>query len=273
MRGDALGGVGPPAGEAGGYLAAGYRVLAHLHRGRRLDVYEVWSDERDCRCVAKALRADRRSDAKARRALRVEGRLLLELSHPHLVRAYALYERPDPVLILEALGGETLAHMIDRVGRLRISDVCFLGIHLCSAMQYLHRQGYVHLDLKPSNIVSDCGQAKVIDLSIARRHGRSRGGAGTRVYMAPEQCGGLLGPATDVWGIGVVLYEAATGRRPLADHGRSCAHPELERDADPILSKRRLPRALAKTIDGCLVRHPEDRPSVSELAALLESVV
>jgi ABC-type polar amino acid transport system ATPase subunit/tRNA A-37 threonylcarbamoyl transferase component Bud32 len=196
--------------SSGASVAPSYRTLEHLHRGRLLDVYHVWSEERDCCCVVKALRPDHQADATARRRLREEGRLLLRLTHPHIVRAYALRERPHPVLILETLPGETLAHMIDRVGRLSVTDVGFLGIHLCSAMQYLHRHDYLHHDLKPSNIVSDCGQAKIIELSIARPPGRARG-AGTRVYMTPEQVAAVLSPATDVWGISAVLYEAATG--------------------------------------------------------------
>src|SRR5439155_1630685 len=92
------------------------------------------------------------------------------------------------------------------------------GIHVCSAMHYLHRRaGFLHLDLKPSNIVCEQGHAKVIDFSIARRPGRGHKGAGTRQYLAPEQArGDLVTAATDVWGIGVVLFEVATGRKAVA---------------------------------------------------------
>ena len=134
------------------------------------------------------------------------------------MRAYETLERPHPVVILETLAGDTLEYLIavHERRRLPLADVAFLGIHLCSAMHYLHRQGLLHLDLKPSNIVSDLGLAKVLDLSIARPPGRVRGGAGTRQYMAPEQARG--GPVTanaDVSGIGAVLFEATTGRRPF----------------------------------------------------------
>src|SRR3954462_11123365 len=87
----------------GARLARGYEVIAHLRRGRDLDVYDVWSEERDCRCVKKAARPDRRSSKSTRRRLRREGRLLLSLAHPHIVRAYELIERPDPVLVLETI--------------------------------------------------------------------------------------------------------------------------------------------------------------------------
>ena len=86
---------------AGERLARGYEVIAHLRRGRDLDVYDVWSQERDCRCVAKAPRPDRRASTSTRRRLRHEGRLLLSLAHPHIVRAYELIERPDGYYVVD----------------------------------------------------------------------------------------------------------------------------------------------------------------------------
>jgi serine/threonine protein kinase len=206
-----------PVWEVGSEPVAGYRVLEHMHRGRDLDVYDVWSNERRCRCVLKTTRPDRVRGSAARRVRR-EGRLLLSCTHPSLVRAYDLLETADgPVVVLEALPGATLGVLIDENGRLSTSDVGHLGVHLTSAVHYLHGRGYVHLDVKPGNIVAHRGRATLIDMSLARRPGPSRGGSGTPGYMAPEQIrGGYLGPATDVWAIGAVLYEAATGR-PVVD--------------------------------------------------------
>ena len=90
-------------------------------------------------------------------------------------------------------------------------------MHLCSAVQFLHRHRIVHLDLKPSNVISDLGQAKLIDLSIARAPQLVKPGIGTRRYMAPEQVhGGEIGTYTDMWGLGAVLFEAAPCSRPVA---------------------------------------------------------
>src|SRR3989454_9918511 len=110
---------------------------------------------------------------------------------------------PSPFLILEPLTGATLSPIIKKNPRLGLSDLAPLGIHVCSAMHYLHRRaGFLHLDLKPSNIVCEQGHAKVIDFSVARRPGRGHKGAGTRQYLAPEQArGDLVTAATDVWGI------------------------------------------------------------------------
>ena len=253
--------------DAGEQLAPGYRVITHLRRGRLLDTYEVWSDERRCACVAKVVRPDLLGRRHARAALRTEGRLLTGLSHPHIVRAYDLRERPHPVLVLESLTGETLAHMLaTRTRRLPASDLAWLGVHLCSAIAYVHARGFLHLDLKPSNVVCDCGFAKVIDFSIARPRGHAASGSGTRVYMAPEQARhDVLSEAADVWGIGSVLYEAATGRRPYVRVG---AGRELR--AAPVRESRRLPGGLRDVIDACLELAPVERPTVDELANALQ---
>jgi serine/threonine protein kinase len=259
----------------GDMLAPGYQVVEHLRRGRRLDVYDVWSEERDCRCVAKALRPDRLRDTVARRALLGEGRLTMSLAHPHIVRAFELVTRPDPILVLETLTGNTLGEMIrGSARRLALSELAWLGIHLCSAMHYLHGHGYLHLDLKPSNIIAEDGKGRVLDLSIARPPGRGRKGVGTRVYMAPEQArGGMLTAATDVWGVGVVLFEAAAARRPFSGNGSGPTYPQLEQRADAIRIYRRVPPAFATAVDSCLEPNPGDRPALDELAETLDSLV
>jgi serine/threonine protein kinase len=257
----------------GSELAPGYAVVEHLHRGKALDAYAVWSLERDCACVAKVLRPDRGDETRVRRRLFREGRLLESLTHPHIVRAYETLSRPQPTLILETLTGATLAYLseieYERLG-LPTADVAELGVQLCSAVGYLHRQRLLHLDLKPSNVVAEAGRAKLIDLSIARRPGRARRGVGTRQYMSPEQArGGALGPPADVWGLGALLYEAAAGRRPYA--GKRARYPQLTARAEPVASLRRLPRALAAAIDACLDPEPRRRPAVAELAEALRA--
>ena len=256
----------------GAELAPGYEVIGHLSRGRALDAYDVWSEERDCRCVAKVLRPDRLPDQAARQRLRREGALALELRHPHIVAGYALLARPQPAVILETLDGQTLAHMIETAKRrLSIAELAFLGMHLCSAMHYLHGRGFLHIDLKPSNVISDYGQAKVIDLSLARRPGRGRRGVGTRPYMAPEQArGGRLSEATDVWGIGAVLFEAASGARPFESHQNGARYPQLSHRAPSVATLRRLPKGFAAAIDACLEPEPGSRPAVRELAEALD---
>jgi serine/threonine protein kinase len=259
----------------GAPLTAGYEVLAHLSRGPLLDVYDVWSEERDCRCVAKLLRPDRAAEERARRRLVNEGRLLERLTHPHIVRAYETLEEPQPIVILETLTGATLWHLIaSRNRRLPLADLLYLGLHLCSAVRYLHLSGVLHRDLKPTNIVSDHGRAKLLDLSLARPPGPARPGPGTPSYMAPEQArGGELGAAVDVWGIGAVLYAAAVGRAPFDAGGGAGRYPQLDRVADPVSAQRRVPAAFARAVAGCLEPAPADRPAVGELAPELDKLL
>jgi serine/threonine protein kinase len=264
---------------AGELLAPGYLVIEHLSRTRRLDTYEVWSDERACSCVAKTLRPDRRTDDAARRALEAEGRLLTELAHPHIVRGYELLTEPELVAVMETLDGETLAHLVDRHPRgLPAQEVAWLGIHLASALHYLHGHGLLHLDVKASNVVADGGRAKLIDLSLARPPGRYRPGVGTWCNLSPEQArGDELGPPADVWGLGTVLYEAATGEPAFdddeswtpdsgtwdTDDQRAAGYPQLERPAPSAAG--RVPAELAEAIDACLAHAPAARLAPDEL--------
>jgi eukaryotic-like serine/threonine-protein kinase len=287
---------------SGTVISPGYEVIEHLSRGRRLDVYDAWSEEGGCRCVIKALRPERAHEPLARKLLTREGWLLERLSHPHLVRGYETLLEPTPMIVLETLGGQTLAHMIEEEEReLAPAELAHLGLQLGSAVRYLHRSGFLHLDLKPSNIVAEAGRAKVIDLSLARPPGSTPAGIGTWCYLAPEQAlGGELGPAADVWGIGVVLFEAATGMPAFDDpdelsddepsatendswdsveSSRSWAsddrgyrdYPQLRQTAVPVGSLRGLPASLGHLIDACLTPDPGDRPLLQELLAGLEA--
>ena len=278
----------------GHQLAPGYVVVEHVRRGEDLDCYEAWSSQRYCRCFVKTLQPDATTDASARRHLKREARLLLSLSHPHLVRAYEYITPPDgqpPLLVLENLTGATLSYLLNHNGRRRqpggsrgrlsAADLRHLGQQLCSVLRYLHSCGYLHLDIKPSNIIASHGVTRLIDLSLARPPGRCPGGIGTPGYMSPEQvAGGVLGPAADVWGVGLVLYEAATGTQPfdLPDvslpTGSTMSHCEaqLARPAPKIRARRRLPAEVASVIDACLDRDPDRRPTLEVLDAALATL-
>ena len=271
-----------PALQPGEVIAPGYEVIEHLRRGKRLDVYDVWSVERTCRCIAKTITPDRLDEEKARIKLIDEAELLMSLTHPNVVRAYELVEN--------AAG---------------TPDVIWLGLHLCSAVAYLHKHGCLHLDVKPDNVISDGGRARLIDLSISGREGGpSAAGAGTYDYLAPEQArGDNVSAATDVWGIGITLYEALTGTVPFEpdddgdeggdedagsssnDYGDSSDYTDASDDYDPdvypqtterapSVATRRdgLPNTMVEIVDACLEPAQADRPSVEELAGGLARV-
>ena len=264
--------------------APGYHVIEHLSRTRRLDTYEVWSDERACSCVAKTLRPDMRDDPRARKALMAEGERLLEFTHPHIVRGYEVLTEPELVVVMETLDGETLAHLVDRRGALPPEDVAWLGLHLSSALRYLHGHDLLHLDVKPANVVADGGRAKLIDLSLARAPGRNNAGVGTGCNLSPEQArGDELGPAADVWGLGTVLYEAATGEPAFDDESwtgdsgtldtadqREAGYPQLE--GGPPSARGGTAPELAAIIDACLAHDPAERPALDDVMRRLKPV-
>jgi serine/threonine protein kinase len=253
-------------------LCPGYRALRLLRRGHAVEVFDAWSEERDCRCIAKAVRRDLVADRETRASLFLEARLLLRLAHPHLVRAYELIRGSRPVLVLETLTGAMLSKLIsDHPRGLAARDVLFLGIHLSSALEYLHGAGYLHLDLKPSNVVAQAGSAKLIDLSLAARIGRRALGVGTPGYMAPEQIAGhAVTPGTDVWGLGCVLHEVARGT-PAFPVRRGSTQPN--RRPEPLQGRSRLPRGAARVIDACLHPDPGARPAVRELSAAFRAAL
>jgi serine/threonine protein kinase len=267
---------GGPVARQGSEVVAGYRVVRLLSRGNILDVYDAWSEERSCRCVVKTLRPDRLDDWSARGALLREGRLLSALTHPHLVRAYDVVDASRPAIVLETLTGETLSYLVDRRSRrLGAAELGILGLQLVSALGYLHRNGFLHLDLKPSNVVAEAGRAKIIDLSIAQPPGPIRPDVGTWCYLAPEQAlGGSVGSAADVWGLGATLWEAAIGRAPFDDGDDGPEYPQLVRRAEPLRRLRpRLPHAVTATIDACLDPDPRLRPRLDDVAEVLGRVL
>jgi serine/threonine protein kinase len=252
---------------AGREVVPGVRVLAHLHRSNALDVYDAWSEQRAARVVLKTPRPDHVRDPRTVRALLREGRLLKRLSHPNVVRAYEVHPGPRPAIVLETLGGETLQHIAAH-RRVPARQLAVAGIQLASALRYLHSEGILHLDVKPSNVIVDGTAAKLIDLSIARPPGRLPAGRGTWCNMAPEQVrGGTVTAAADAWGLGTVLYELATGESPFDDDEHE--YPQLHRRAEPVRALRRLPRPLADAIHASLDPDPAERPALDDVIQAL----
>lgn len=269
--------------EEGDELVDGVVVLRTLGGGRLHEALLVWDARRYALMVAKALRPAVVADTGALRALRREAEALAALEHPAIVRCFdAALEGPRPHLLLEHLEGPPLRRLIRRGGPLPLEQLVPLALHLAAALHFLATRGWVHLDVKPDNVIVGL-PPRLIDLSLARPVARARrlaGPAGTDAYMAPEQClperlADRIGPATDVFGLGATLFQAAAGTRPFprpegardADD-RRIRFPQLA--ADPAPLPPRTPPELAELLAAMLARDPAARPSAAEVVERLE---
>lgn len=265
--------------EEGQEIAPGRHALAPLGGGWKYEVYLAW-DERLLTVVAvKLLRPDRLGDRRSMERFRIEADALLTLQHPVLPRCFGVdLDGEHPHLVLEFMEGPRLSSLIRKQRALAVEQVIPLGLQLCSAIHYMGVEGFVHLDVKPKNVIMGA-PPRLLDLSIAASLERARqmeGPVGTDAYMAPEQCDEGTHPRielrTDVWGLGVTLYEAIAGRLPYPrgeEHAEgSDRFPQLEVEPEPL--PREIPPVLADPIMACLRWDPRDRPSPAELAEDLQ---
>jgi len=258
-------------------------VLKPVGGGNRYEVCLVWDEALYALGIAKVLRPDQVEDSKALRDLAREVEALGALAHPTLVRSFgAVLDGPRPHVLLEHLEGPSLRRLIKRDGAIPVEQLLPLAAHVAGALQYMAQAGYVHLDVKPDNIVMGL-PPRLLDLSIARtleRAGRTDGPLGTDPYMAPEQCVpreealAPIGPATDVWGLGATLFHAASGEKPfLPGTGKDGAgrFPQLVEEPKPLPS--RVPDELSRLIGEMLERDPGGRPSCAEAVERLQPLV
>lgn len=256
-----------------------FEPIALLSRARTYEVWDAWDPERSCRVVLKVVRTDRGGDPDAEPRLLAEGELLERLRHPHIVGAYETLAGPPPAIVMETLGGATLAHVIDEEEPLDSAEIAHLTLQLVSAVAYLHRRERLHLDLKPSNVIAEAGRARLIDLGLAGPPGRLAAELGTPAYLAPEQVAGeRVGPEADVWGLGAVMFECVCGFPPFDDPSHedgdrpSRHYPQLTRRARPVAEVRTVDPILGDLIAACLSPEPRERPSPAGLASGLEEV-
>jgi serine/threonine protein kinase len=208
---------------------------------------------------------------------RQEASVLAALAHPNIVRPLGV---GDPAhLLMEFLEGPTLRRLINATPqhRLRISDALRVAIHLGAALVHMHGRGFLHLDVKPRNVIVVRGRPVLFDFGTARprRAWRRRLLEGTDPYMAPEQCRREpVTPATDVFALGVTLYEMLAGMRPFPDGNRRRSFPQLTTDPEPVRRHREaVPRALEDIVHQCLAHDPARRPTPAALLPQLHGLI
>jgi serine/threonine protein kinase len=266
----------------GDEIAAGRHAVRLLGEGRRYEAYLSWDDRLHALVVVKIVRPGQVRHTATLVGLANEAEALRQLAHPSLVRSFDVVLDGDrPHLVLELLDGPRLSTLERRYG-IVVEQLLPLALQLCSVLHYLAGQGYTHLDVKPRNIIMS-STPKLIDLSIARRFEDARlaeSPIGTDAYMAPEQCDparfGEIGQRTDVWGLGVTLYEALARSRPFPDGDETAPdlarrYPQVATDPSPLPAD--VPEPLADAVLACLRSDPASRPAPAEIAAALEPLV
>ena len=153
-----------------------------------------------------------------------EADILKQLRHPNIIGLIAVgRHRQTPFIAMEFIDGESLSNLLARRGRLTAAEAVSYGKHLCAALRHAHAQGIIHRDIKPSNLfVTKDGTLKLTDFGIAKDTDMSgltgaNSTIGTAAYMSPEQCRGErdLTPKSDLYSLGLVLFELVTGRKPF----------------------------------------------------------
>jgi serine/threonine-protein kinase len=208
-----------------------------------------------------------------------EARVAASLAHPNIVSVHAVEAHGDIVyFVMEYVDGETLSRRVTRAGPMTPGDTTRLVQEVAWALAYAHGRGIVHRDVKPDNILVEraTGRAFVTDFGIARVAAATRALTvdghvmGTAQFMSPEQAAGEpVDGRSDIYALGVVAFFALTGTLPFeADNVPALLAMQMTRPAPPIASRRPgLPSRLARAVDRCLAKKPEDRFASAEALA------
>lgn len=264
-------------------IAPGLLAQQLLGGGTRYEAHLAFDERLHHLVVVKVLRPDRVVDESAVLGLRGEAEVLASVNHPaiaRLLRPAVDAERPH--IVLEFVDGPRLSTLVRRFGPLEVEQAAALAVEVASALHYLHGLEVVHLDVKPKNLIMGA-PPRLIDLSIARSFDAAASldaPIGTDAYMAPEQCvpsPGRVGPAADVWGLGVTLYEALAGTPafPRGSHEGGALledrFPQLVNGVAPL--PIHVAGELRDVVEAAMASEPGDRPSAAEVADAVEPLL
>ncbi len=281
----------------GGSRLGPYELLAPIGAGGMGEVYKARDTRLDRTVAIKVLPSELAKDPERRARLEREARAISSLNHPNICTLFDVGNQDGvEFLVMEHLDGESLDKRLAK-GPLPPEQTFQIGIEIASALERAHRQGIIHRDLKPANIMLTRGGAKLLDFGIAKAvQGlapmlekttpagtptlRPLTGEGTIVgslhYMAPEQLEGREADArSDIFGLGVVLYEMATGRRAFEGASQaSVIAAILERQPTPISVLQPVaPAAFERLVRVCLAKDPDERwQSAHDVRAQLQGI-
>lgn len=259
------------AGGAGLPAIPGYEVLSEVGEGGMGVVYKARQLGLNRVVALKMIRGGAHAGSAERERFKAEAEAAARLHHPNVVQIYDVGEHAgQPFLSVEYVDGGNLAQQLAG-GPLAARQAAELLAALAGAVQSAHGRGIIHRDLKPANVLLDKGGvAKVTDFGLAKRldggAGQTKTGAvlGTPSYMAPEQAEGRnreVGPATDVWALGAILYECLTGRPPFLGTSvlETLEQVKSQEPVPPRLLRPGVPRELETICLKCLQKQPGRR--------------
>lgn len=262
-------------------LANRYQILEEVGTGGMAVVYKARDILLDRIVAVKILHAEYGNDHEFVTRFRQEAQAAAKLSHPNIVNIYDVGKDGDiHYIVMEFVRGETLKEYIEKHGHLPINTSIQIAFDIGEALESAHHNGLVHCDIKPHNIlVTETGRIKVADFGIARAINSSatmkedKKILGSVHYFSPEQASGnTLDERTDIYSLGVVMYEMMTGVVPFeGDTPLSIALQHVQ-DAIPLPTKynRRIPRLVERCILKAMAKNPDDRfQSVEELMSEL----
>jgi serine/threonine protein kinase/TolB-like protein/Tfp pilus assembly protein PilF len=277
--------IGWRSGGMIGQTLARYTITGMLGEGGMGVVYRAEDSELGRDVALKLLPAEMADNPKRIERFRREAKAVAALNHPNIVTIHSIESvETTHFMTMELVEGESLDHIIPP-GGLPLARVFDIAIPLADALSSAHERGIVHRDLKPANVmVSGENRIKVLDFGLAKLvedpdaetgdHGMTALPTqateltaegmvmGTAPYMSPEQVEGrALDHRTDIFSLGIVLYEMATGRRPFAGDTSAALVSSIMRDSPPTVTEinESLPRHLARIIQHCLEKDPETR--------------
>ncbi|NPV29791.1 MAG: Stk1 family PASTA domain-containing Ser/Thr kinase [Firmicutes bacterium] len=253
----------------GKILGNRYEIVAKLGSGGMAHVYQARCRILNRIVTVKILRAELAEDKEFVQRFRREAQTVASLSHPNVVSIYDIGEEAGiPYLVMEYVEGSNLKEIIEREGPLPPAEAANLGAQVCAALAHAHEKGIIHRDIKPHNIlVTPAGRVKVTDFGLARvlslpSATQSGSVMGSVHYFSPEQARGEeVGPKSDLYSLGVVLYEVVTGHVPFrGDNPISVALKHLQ-ELPPAPSKENpaVPRWLEKIIFKAMAKDPRQR--------------
>ena len=245
-----------------------YKIIEELGRGGMGVVYKTEDTKLKRHVAIKFLPKHIAADSEERERFKIEAQAAAALSHPNIATIFNIEEVDDELfIVMEFINGQELKDRID-AGPLTVDESLEIATQIGKGLQSAHKNGIVHRDIKSANIMlKEDGQVKIMDFGLAKVRGGkqiTKAGTtlGTAAYMSPEQTSGnQVDHRSDIWSLGVLLYEMLTGQLPFkGDYDQAITYSILNEEQQPITGLRTgIPMEMERIVNKCLQKDPSDR--------------